>query len=325
MRPFVRAASLVVLACFFHAAAIATAHAQTWPQRPVRLIVPAGTGTAIDFAARLYAERLGEIWGKPVIIENRPGGDGITGVAAFAAANDEHTLLFAHSAPVSVQPVIQDKLPYDATRDLVPISIASDIFIVIAATDTLEARSIGDLVATVRRQQGKLNWAAGPGLPQYVFAAFLKSSGLDMTLVSYREVPPLLQDLREGRLHAVAHSLAAVRSVVQSGKVRLLAVANSQRASIAADTPTAIEAGFPALSMDGFCGFYGRRGISDELRDKIARDVRTVASDPKVVERLAGTGQMARAGTPAEFSAALSALRQRIATIAATTGKGLVP
>jgi tripartite-type tricarboxylate transporter receptor subunit TctC len=325
MRIFARAALLTVMACFLHAAIPANAHAQSWPQRPVRLIVPAGTGTAIDFAARLYAERLGEIWNKPVVIENRPGGDGITGVAAFAATNDDHTLLFAHSAPVAVQPVIHEKLPYDPARDLVPISIASDIFIVIATTEALEARSIADLVATARKQPGKLNWAAGPGLPQYVFAAFLKSTGLDMTLVSYREVPPLLQDFREGRLHVATHSLAAVRSVVQSGKARLLAVANSQRSSIVPDAPTAVESGFPALGMDGFCGFYGRRGTSDELRDKIARDVRTVASDPKIVERLAGSGQVARAGTPAEFSAALDALRQRIAKIAGTTAKGSAP
>jgi tripartite-type tricarboxylate transporter receptor subunit TctC len=319
MRLFVRFASLVVLACFIFVSA--SAQAQNWPQRPVRLIVPAGTGTAIDFAARLYAERLGEIWKQPVVIENRPGGDGITGVAAFTSTNDDHTLLFAHSAPAAVLPVINEKLPYDAARDLVPISIASDIFIVIAATESLGARSIGDMIASSRKQPGKFNWAAGPGLPRYVFDAFLKSTGLSMSLVSYKEVPPLLQDLREGRLHAVAHSLAAVTPVVQSGKARLLVIANSQRASVAPDVPTAVEAGFPALSMDGFCGLYGRSGISNELRDKIARDLRTVASDPKVANRLAGSGQVARAGTPAEFSAALATLRQRIAKIAGSTGK----
>jgi tripartite-type tricarboxylate transporter receptor subunit TctC len=293
MRIFARAALLTFMTCLLHATILANAHAQSWPQRPVRLIVPAGTGTAIDFAARLYAERLSEIWNKPVVIENRPGGDGITGVAAFAATNDDHILLFAHSAPVAVQPVIHEKLPYDPARDLVPISIASDIFIVIATTESLEARSIADLITTTRKQPGRLNWAAGPGLPQYVFAAFLKSTGLDMTLVSYREVPPLLQDFREGRLHVAAHSLAAVRSVVQAGKARLLMVANSQRSSIAPDAPTAVEAGFPALGMDGFCGFYGRHGISNELRDKIARDVRTVASDPKIVEQCGHDSKLA--------------------------------
>jgi tripartite-type tricarboxylate transporter receptor subunit TctC len=298
---------------------------ENWPQRTVRFIVPAGTGTAIDFAARLYADRLSERWSKPVIIENRPGGDGITGVAAFAAANDYHTLLFAHSAPVAVQPVIQEKLPYDPLRDLVPISIASDIFIVVAAAESAQATSIADFVARARAHFPAFNWAAGPGLPQYVFGAFLKKAGLDLTLVSYREVPPLLQDIGAGRIQVVAHSLAAVRPVLQSGKARLLATANSQRSSIAPDVPTAVEAGFADLRMDGFCGLYARRGLSDVLRERIARDVRAVAVETGVIARLESTGQAARASTPAEFAAALDALRRRIVMIAAETGLKATP
>ena len=303
----------------------AVAQTEAWPQRSVRFIVPAGTGTAIDFAARLFADKLSERWNKPVIIENRPGGDGITGVAAFAAANDDHTLLFAHSAPVAVQPVIQDKLPYDPARDLVPISIASDIFIVIAAAESVQVASITDFVTRARTHSPPFNWAAGPGLPQYVFGAFVKKAGLDLTLVSYREVPPLLQDIGAGRIQVVAHSLAAVRPVLQSGKARLLATANSQRTSIAPEVPTALEAGFPDLRMDGFCGLYGRRGISNELRERIARDVRAIAADASVAARLESTGQAARASTPAEFASALDALRARIATIAAETGLKSTP
>jgi len=297
----------------------AMAQTEHWPQRTVRFIVPAGTGTAIDFAARLYADKLSERWSKPVVIENRPGGDGITGVAAFAATNDDHTLLFAHSAPVAVQPVIQEKLPYDPLRDLVPISIASDIFIAIAAAESAQAASIADFIARARAHSPAFNWAAGPGLPQYVFGAFLKKAGLDLTLVSYREVPPLLQDIGAGRIQVVAHSLAAVRPVLQSGKARLLATANSQRSSIAPDVPTAVEAGFPDLRMDGFCGLYGRRGLSNELRERIARDVRTVAAETGVIARLESTGQAARVSTPAEFTTALDALRRRIVAIAAET------
>jgi tripartite-type tricarboxylate transporter receptor subunit TctC len=319
MRAIARVALAISVICLFCAGIAATAKAQNWPQRTVRLIVPAGPGTAIDFAARLFAEKLGERWNVAVIVENRPGGDGITGVAAFVGMNDDHTLLFAHSAPVAVQPVIHEKLLYDPARDLVPISIASDIFIVIAATESIKASSIADLVVKARAQPGALNWAAGPGLPQYVFAAFLKNTGLDLTLVSYREVAPVLQDLSGGRIHVLAHSLAAVQPVVQAGKVRLLAIANSQRASIAPDVPTAIEAGFPELRMDGFCGVYGRRGISDELRERIAGDVRAIASNEGVVSRLANAGQVGRASTPAEFVAALEALRHRITAIAGAT------
>jgi tripartite-type tricarboxylate transporter receptor subunit TctC len=283
----------------------------------VRLIVPVGPGTAIDFAARLFAEKLSERWGKSVVVENRPGGDGITGVAAFAGMNDDHTLLFAHSAPVAVQPLIHEKLPYDPLRDLVPISVASDIFIVIAVTESLQARSIADLVAQARSQPGTLNWAAGPGLPQYVFAAFLKNTGIEMTAVAYREVAPLLQDFGTGRIHALAHSLAAVRPVVQSGKARLLAIANSQRASTVPDVPTAVETGFPELRMNGLCGLYGWRGIPDALRERIAVDVRAIAANADVAGKLANVGQAARSSTPSEFAATLQSLRERVA---ATTG-----
>jgi len=301
----------------------AVAQSETWPQRPVRFIVPAGTGTAIDFAARLYADKLGERWNKPVIVENRAGGDGITGVAAFAAMNDDHTLLFAHSAPVAVQPIIQDKLPYDPQRDLIPISIASDIFIVVALSEGVPAKSMTEFVAHARTNT--FNWAAGPGLPQYVFGAFLKKAGLDSTMVSYREVPPLLQDLGAGRIQVVAHSLAAVRPLVQSGKARLLATANGQRTSIAPDAPTAVEAGFPDLRMDGFCGLYGGRGLPEQLRERIARDVRAVVTDASVISKLESTGQAARASSPAEFATALDGLRRRIATIAAESGLKATP
>jgi tripartite-type tricarboxylate transporter receptor subunit TctC len=304
-----------------------TASAQTgadnWPHRTVRLIVPVGPGTAIDFAARLFAEKLGERWGKSVVVENRPGGDGITGVAAFAGMNDDHALLFAHSAPVAVQPLIHEKLPYDPLRDLVPISVASDIFIVVAVTESLQARSIADLVAQARSQPGALNWAAGPGLPQYVFAAFLKNAGIEMTSVAYREVAPLLQDFGAGRIHTLTHSLAVVRPVVQSGKARLLAIANSQRASTVPDVPTAIETGHPELRMDGLCGLYGWRGIPDPLRERIAADVRAVASDADVGGKLANVGQAARSSTPSEFAATLQTLRERVA--ATTRAIGVKP
>ena len=294
--------------------------AQTWPERPVRLIVPIGPGTGADVAARIFAEKLRERWGQPVIIENRPGGDGITGVAAFAKMNDDHALLFATSSPIAVEPVIHDNLPYDPVRDLVPISMASDIFIVIAAAESLKAKSLAELVATARAQPGKLNWAAGPGQPQYVFAAFLQTAGLDLAGISYREVAPALQDLGTGRIHVLAHALTAVLPLIQAGQAELLAVANSQRASIAPDVPTVVEAGFPELHMDGFCGFYGWRGMRNDLRERIAADVAAVAHDPDVPGKLATTGQAARAGTPAEFAAALQAQRDRIAAFAAALG-----
>jgi tripartite-type tricarboxylate transporter receptor subunit TctC len=294
--------------------------AEPWPQRVVRFVTPIGPGTALDFTARLFADRLSERWSEPVIIENRPGADSIIGVSAFARANDDHTLLFSISSPVAVLPVIHERLPYDPVRDLVPISTASDIFIGIAAAEALKVSSLADLVSLARSQPGKLSWAAGPGLPHYMFAAFEKGARLGMASISYRDVGPSLQDLGEGRIHVVVHSLSALLPLLQAGRIRLLAVANRQRAQVVPDVPTATEAGYPELAMDGFCGLFGWAGMPDELLEHIATDVRAVAADPVIAQRLASAGQAARGSTPAEFALALAQQRARMAAIVHAIG-----
>src|SRR3954467_15416322 len=114
----------------------ATSYAQSWPQRGVKLILPLQAGSATDVTARLYAERLSERWGKPVVVENRPGPDALLAVAGFIAARDEHTLLFSFGGPVTINPVVHDKLTYDPDRDLVPIVSASDSFLAVAASES---------------------------------------------------------------------------------------------------------------------------------------------------------------------------------------------
>ncbi|MGY3149368.1 tripartite-type tricarboxylate transporter receptor subunit TctC [Bradyrhizobium sp. USDA 3397] len=289
-----------------------------WPQRTVRLILPTPAGAAADFTARLFAERLSQRWGQSVIVENRPGADGVMGVAAFLGADDDHTLLYAISAVVTVHPITQPKLPYDPVRDLVPISPTSDVVLAIAASEKNSIRSLDDLVRTARAQPGKLNWAASPGLPPFVAGGFFKSSKLDLAFVSYRDVGPALQDLGEGRIDVFVHALGVIMPQVQSGRARLLAVASDVRVPLAPDAPTVTEAGFPELRMDGVVGFYGKRGIPDTLRDRIASDVRVVASDPGIREKLAAVGQAARPGTAAEFAALLDQYRRRLADLAKT-------
>jgi tripartite-type tricarboxylate transporter receptor subunit TctC len=294
--------------------------ADTWPKRPARLISPFPSGSGIDVSARLYADRLAARWGQPVIVENRPGGDGIIGVAAFTAQRDDHTLLFTGSATLTVLPLINEKLPYDAARDLSPISSASDVFIPIIVAKSLNVSTLAEFVAHVRTRPGTLNWAAGPGLPQYVFAAFLKTAGLDMVSVNYREVAPAVQDLSEGRIHVFVQAMTSGLALRQAGKADILAVANSRRAPIAPEIPTVAEAGYPELLMDGFTGLYGWRDMPAELRERIAADMRAVAADPTVQERLASTGQAARAGTPAELVADIERARARIAGIIRIVG-----
>jgi tripartite-type tricarboxylate transporter receptor subunit TctC len=290
--------------------------AAEWPHRTVRLIAPVPAGTASDFSARLFAERLSQRWGQPVIVENRPGADGVIGVSAFLGTDDDHTLLYAISAVFTVLPITHEKLPYDPLRDLVPISPTSNVVLAIAAAEKKSIRSLDDLVQTARAQPGKLNWACSPGLPPFVVGGFFKNSKLDLALVSYRDLAPALQDLGEGRIDVFVHALGVIIPQVQSGRARLLAVASDVRMPLAPDVPTVTEAGFPELQMDGVVGFFGKRGMPDTLRDRIASDIRAVANDPGIGERLAAVGQAARPGTAAEFAALLDQYRRRLADLA---------
>jgi tripartite-type tricarboxylate transporter receptor subunit TctC len=301
----------------------APARAEPWPQRTVRLIVPIGAGAGTDIAARLFAERLAERWKQPVVVENRPGADGLIGVAAFANMRDDHTLLYSFAAPISVYPVLQKKLPYDPARDVVPISWASGNFLVVAIAESLKIGSLRELFTRVRSQPGKLNYNGGAGTIPYVFAGFLKSQGLNMVPVSYRELNLAMQDLAEGRIHVMLTGITPALPIAQAGKIRLLAVTNKTRAPMAPEVPTVAEAGYPDLAYEGGSGFFGPRDMPSELRERIATDVRAVAADPVLAHRLAAAGQVARSSTPAEFAEALAQERAQLAAIVALIGAKL--
>ncbi len=228
---------------------------RSWPRSTVKLILPLGPGSATDVTARLFAERLAERWGRPVVVENRTGPDGLVAVAAFLGARDDHTLLFSIGGPVTINPASHEKLAYDPDRDLVPIAPASDSFLAIAVSASLGVTSIDELIGRARAEPGKLSWAATPGLPQFIFAGFTKSAGLDMVQVSYRDFSPALQDLAEGRIQVVATGLLPLLPLAQAGKIRLLAVTNRERSPAAPELATAQEIGHRELTADGFQGF----------------------------------------------------------------------
>jgi tripartite-type tricarboxylate transporter receptor subunit TctC len=294
---------------------VAPCQAETWPQRTVRIILPLPAGSGTDLAARLFAERLAERWKQPVIVENVPGADGILGVTRFVGSHDNHTLLFSFAGPITINPLIHDSLPYDPSRDLVPIASAIDNFFAIATPSSLGVESIDGLVALSRKEPGKLNWTATAGLPQYIFTALQKSANLEMTYVPYREITLALQDLSESRVQVVATGVSILLPQVQSGKVRLLMVTSRERSPLAEEVPTAAEAGHPELLFDGMVGFYGWRNMAPDLKERIAADVRAVAADSAMVARLRSVGVAVRAGSSAEFAAEIEDQRAKLAPI----------
>jgi tripartite-type tricarboxylate transporter receptor subunit TctC len=149
---------------------LAPASAQSYPQRAVRFILPFGPGAGVDITARMLAERLAARWGKPVVVENRPGGDGIVAINVFITANDDHTLLFVPTSTFTAHPYTHDKLPYDPERDLLPIATVTVIVIALASPESLKLGSLGDFVAMARAHPGTLNAAAAAGNSDFVLA-----------------------------------------------------------------------------------------------------------------------------------------------------------
>jgi tripartite-type tricarboxylate transporter receptor subunit TctC len=295
--------------------------AQTWPQRTVKFIVTLGPGSGVDIGTRLLADRLSRRWGQPVVVENRPGGDGLVAIGAFVGANDDHVLLAAPSGSFTAHPFMYKSLPYKPA-DIAPVARVSNTIVVVAAPASLEAKSLAELVAMVRAQPGQLNWAGTTASNEFLFAAFLKNAGLSMSKVPYRNLVEAANDLAIGRIQVNVTAYAIVRPQLQAGKVKLLAVTNTTRAAVVPEVPTVIEVGYPQLALDGLVGFFGPPTMPDRIREGIATDVRQ-AMDQAVEERLSLTGQIPNFGGPADFAAEIEQQRARLA--AAAKDLGIVP
>jgi tripartite-type tricarboxylate transporter receptor subunit TctC len=291
----------------------------SWPQRPVKFIVGLGPGSAQDIAARMFGDELSKRWGQPVVIENRPGGDGIVAINAFVGSHDNHTLLFAATGTFTAHPTQYIKLPYDPS-DLVPLARVSSTIIGLSVPTALGVNTLDELVALARKEPGQLNAAPAPGTTEITFDNFLKTTGIVMTKIPYNDVTKAVTDLSSNRIQVMVTGIAIVKSQVEAGKVRLLAITNSKRASAAPDLPTAIELGYPSLALEGLIGLFGQKDLPPGAAERIGADVQAVSADPVIRARLASTGQEPDPAGPAEFAAAVDAQRKSIAAIAKSLG-----
>jgi tripartite-type tricarboxylate transporter receptor subunit TctC len=264
------------------------------------------------------ADRLAQRWGQPVIVDNRPGGDGLVAINAFVSAHDDHVLLFAPSSSFTAHPFLHENLPYKPS-DLVPITRFSNTLIAISVPASMNLTSFGDLIALARAEPGKLDWAGVTGAHEFVFGGWLKRMNINMVEVPYRNPVDAANDLAQDRVQVYSSALAIVRPQVEAGKIRLLAVANTVRAPSEPGVPTLAEAGYASLTLDGLVGLFGPPGMPIELRERITADIRAVA-DPTVADRLAITGQILNIGGPEEFAKSVEEQRAEVAAFAAELG-----
>jgi tripartite-type tricarboxylate transporter receptor subunit TctC len=300
------------------AIASTAAAAQDWPNHPVRLILPLGAGSGSDIGARLFADRLSRRWGQPVVVENRPGGDGLVAINAFVSAHDDHVLLFAPSSSFTAHPFLHSDLPYRPS-DLVPITRVSNTFIAISVPASLNVGSLSELIALARKEPGKLNWAGVTGALDFMFAGWLNSEGLQITKVPYRNPVDAAKDLGEGRVQVYESALAVAQPELAAGKIKMLAMTNTTRSPAEPNIPTVAEAGYPALTLDGLVGLFGPAGMPLDLRERITADFRAVA-DPAIADRLTATGQILNVGGPDKFGKSIDDQRAKIAAFAKALG-----
>lgn len=295
-----------------------TTSAADWPTRPVKFLVTLGAGSGADIGARLFADRLSKRWGQPVIVEDRPGGDGLVAINAFVQAHDDHLLLFAPSSSFTAHPYLHDNLPYRPS-DLVPIARVSNTFVTISVPIGMKVDSLAELVALIRKDPGKLNWAGVTGTLDFMFEGWLKSENLDLIKVPYRNPVDAAKDLAEARVQVYEASLAIVRPQLDAGKIKILAMTNTTRSAAQPNIPTVQEAGFPSLTLDGLVGLFGPPGMPLELRKRIASDFAAVADDT-IKSRLDITGQLMNIGGPEEFAQSIDDQRAKLAAFVKVLG-----
>jgi len=312
-------ATVAIVTCGIVLGCITTLCAEGWPQRPVRFIIPFGPGAGADIGARLIQDALQRRWGKPVIIENRPGGDSMVAIQAFLHANDDHTFLWSASGNFTVHPTLYKNLPYDPA-DIVPIARYSNTILAVAVPTSMNIRTLTEFVERARAAPGEFNGTAVPGTTDLAFDYFAKAEGLKIAKVPYRNTVQAATDLGEGRIQVYASSYAILRPIIETGRIRVLAVMGRERAPSLPNIPSALEEGYPALEMEGLVGLFGIQDMSPELRERIATDITAVSRDPSVIKTLNATGQTPNPGGSKEFAESIERQRERIAIIAKELG-----
>ena len=280
--------------------------AQSWPQKPVRVIVPFAPGGASDLMPRLVGEKLTAMWGQPVVIENRPGAAGNIGMEAGAKSPpDGYTLLAAPNGNLVVNPHLYSKLAYDVFKDLAPVTRIAAVQNVLVVNPEVPASSMKEFVALARAKPGALNFGSpGNGSQAHVGVELLKMQlGLDLVHLPYQGVGPAMKDLLGGRLQLMLAQVPSALPQIRAGKLRALGVASSAPLASLPDVPTiAAAAGLPGYEAVSWYALMAPAGTPREVIEKIHSDTAKALQLPEVRERLAAMGAEPSGEAPAELA-----------------------
>jgi tripartite-type tricarboxylate transporter receptor subunit TctC len=285
------------------------AHAQPYPSRPIRLIVPFPPGGSTDILARALGQKLSEGLAQPVILDNRPGAGGSIGSEAAAkAAPDGYTLMMGHLGTLAVNPAIYKKLPYDPVKSFAPVSLMAIVPSVLVVNPQLPVASAAELIAYARANPGKLAYgSAGNGSTSHLTTEYFKlATGTDILHVPYKGIGPMLTDLISGQLSMGLNGAPAVMPHVISGRLRALAVSGIKRLEALPQLPTLDEVGVKGFDASGWYGIVAPAGTSRAVIERLNAEIRRIMATPELRLRLDNEGATPAPGSPEEFAAFIS-------------------
>ena len=296
-------------------------HAQAWPERPIRLIVPTAPGP-FDVVARLIGERLAKMLGQPIVIDNIPGATGMIGTAALARAAPDGYTLGLGLMPLTIGHTLFPKISYDIRRDLAPIVQISWGYNILVVHPSMPVKTVAELVAYARANPGKINYASGGnGAPAHIAAEFFKQeAGVDMVHVPFKSAAPAVQEMLTGRVQVMFGLAPGVIPHIKAGTLRPLAVVGQKRLPAVPDVPSMAEAGYPAVTVSDWLCLLAPAGTPAEVIARLNREVNAILQQAEVRERLAAGSLEVAGGSPEDLRRLIAAETERWARVIRAAG-----
>ena len=268
------------------------ASAQSYPSRPLKLIVPLGAGGASDLNARVLAERLGERLGQPVVVENRPGAEGIIGVdAAAKSPADGHTLVLGSSTTLAANFSLRAKLPFDPVADFTPVSLAfKNAFNILVVHPSLPVRDLGEFITYARSRPGQLFYGTATSGSKICTEMFKTMAGLNIAMVNYKSSPQALSDLLAGQIQLICEPVGTSLAHIRSGRLRSIGATSPTRLNEAPELATVAESGLPGFEYSAWVAVFAPAGVPREIVARLDREIQTVLAQPDTARRIQANG-----------------------------------
>lgn len=303
--------------------AVAAAHAQTYPSKPIRLIVPYAAGGTSDILARQLGPKLTDAWGQPVVVENKTGANGNVGADFVAKSTpDGYTLLLTDLGGLVISASVYPHLPFNPSKDFTPVAMVSYSPHVLAVHPSVPVKSVKQLITHAKANPGKLNFAVSGigGAPQLAGIEFAQRTGVQWTYIPYKGGSDAVAAVAAGQADVLFNGMLATWPTVQGGRLRALAISSKERVPSAPDTPTVAEQGLPGFETGSFQGVVGPIGIARETVAKLNAELNRILVTQEMKERFAKLGTEVRTGTPDSLGTWLGSEQARWAKVVKESG-----